>query len=62
MNIKQEIQDCKSRIKKYQNQSRNCFNDDLKQHLDYQLRQEQLKLESFELLLDLSQKVGEHYQ
>ena len=62
MNIKQEIQDCKSRIKKYQNQRRNCFNDDLKQHLDYQLRQEQLKLESIELLLVLSQKVGEHYQ
>lgn len=62
MNIKQEIQDCKSRIKKYQNQRNNCFTDDLKQHLDYQLRQEQLKLESFELLLDLSQKVGEHYQ
>ena len=62
MNIKQEIQDCKSRIKKYQNQRNNCFNDDLKKHLEYQLQQEQLKLESFELLLDLSQKVGEHYQ
>lgn len=62
MNIKQEIRDCKSRIKKYQNQRNNCFNDDLKKHLEYQLQQEQLKLESFELLLDLSQKVGEHYQ
>ena len=62
MNIKQEIHDCKSRITKYQNQRKNCFNAELKNHLDYQLRQEQLKLESFELLYALSQKVGEHYQ
>ena len=61
MNIQQEIQDCKSRISKYQNQINYCSNEEQKNHLNYQLKQEQIKLEGFELLWELSQKVGGNY-
>lgn len=62
MNLKQEIGNCKALITKYQNQLTNCYNEDLKRHLEYQLTQEQLKLESYELLLDLYKKVGRAYE
>lgn len=58
MNIKEEMKESRDRITKLQNQIPNCFNPDLKRHLEYELRQEQLKLESFELLLELSHKAG----
>ena len=61
MNIQQEIQDCKYRISKYQNKLSYCANDEQRNHFAYQLRQEQIKLEGFELLWELSQKVGGNY-
>ena len=61
MNIQQEIQDCKCRISKYQNKINYCSNDEQRNHYAYQLKQEQIKLEGFELLLELSQKVGGNY-
>lgn len=58
MNIQQEIQDCKCRISNYQNKLNYCSNDEQRNHLSYQLKQEQIKLEGFELLLELAKKVG----
>ena len=62
MSIKQQIFEHKARITKLSNQITNCFNPDLKQHLQYELKQEQLKLESCELLLALSKKAGKDYE
>ena len=58
MNLKQEIGTSKATISKLKKQIPNCKNEESKQHLEYKLKQEQIKLESFELLLSLSQKVG----
>lgn len=62
MSIKQQIYEHKARITKLNNQITNCFNLDLKQHLQYELKQEQLKLESCELFLALSRKAGKNYE
>lgn len=62
MNIKSEIHEHKARITNLNNQISCCYNPELKQHLTYELYQEQLKLESCELLLALSQKAGVDYQ
>lgn len=62
INIKQEIGSSKALINKYKNQLANCYNIELKQQLEYKLQQEQLKLESYELLLGLYQKVGYWYE
>ena len=62
MNLKQEIGNSKALITKYQKQIKNCYDEDLKQHLKYQLKQEQIKLESYELLLSLNEKVGRNYE
>lgn len=48
----------RSRVQKLQNQLSNCYSPELKAHLQYELKQERLKLESCELLLDLSRKAG----
>lgn len=58
INIKEEMKESRDRIKKLQNQIPNCYNPDLKRHLAYELHQEQLKLESYELLIELSKKAG----
>ena len=58
INIKQEINESKQRVQKLQNQLSNCFNPDLKRHLEYELHQEALKLESYKLLLELVHKAG----
>ena len=52
INIKQEINESKQRVQKLQNQISNCFDLELKRHLEYELRQEALKLESYILNLD----------
>ena len=62
MNLKQEIENSKALITKYQKQINNCYDEELKQHLKYQLKQEQLKLESYELLLSLNKKIGRNYE
>ena len=62
MNYKQEIGNSKALITKYKNQIANCFDEDLKNFLQYKLNQEQLKLESFELLLSLNKKVNHKYE
>ena len=62
MNLKQEIGNSKALITKYQKQIKKCYDEDLKQHLIYQLTQEQIKLESYELLLSLNKKVGRNYE
>ena len=62
MNTKEEMKEHEARITKLTNQITNCYNPDLKQHLQYELKQEQLKLESCELLLALSKKAGKDYE
>ena len=62
MNIKEEMHEHKARITKLSNQITNCYNPVLKRHLEYELHQEQLKLESCELLLALSRKAGKDYE
>lgn len=56
------MKESKASIQKLQNQIPNCYNSDLKRHLQYELHQEQLKLESYELLLDLSRKAGAEHE
>jgi len=58
INIKQEINESKQRVQKLQNQISNCFDLELKRHLEYELKQESLKLESYILLLELAHKAG----
>ena len=58
INIKQEINESRQKVQKLQNQLSNCFHSDLKRHLEYELHQEELKLESYELLLELAHKAG----
>lgn len=62
MNVRQEIANSKKMIIKYQNKISNCKDEDLKQSLENKLKQEQLKLESFELLLALHKKVASFYE
>lgn len=50
---------CRARIIKLERQINNCYQPDLKRHLEYELRQETLKLESLELLNALAKKAGE---
>lgn len=52
------MDESREKVQKLTNQLSNCFDTDLKRHLEYQLKQEALKLESFELLLELSKKAG----
>ena len=40
MNTKEEMKEHEARITKLTNQITNCYNPDLKQHLQYELRQE----------------------
>lgn len=58
INIKQEINESKQRVQKLQNQITNCFDLELKRHLEYELKQEALKLESYILLLELAREAG----
>lgn len=56
--IKQHLDTSTSRIKNYKKQLATCTNDDLRAQLLYKLKQEEIKLESFELLLFHYQKMG----
>ena len=56
--IKQHINTSTSRIKNYKKQLATCTNEDLRAQLLYKLKQEEIKLESFELLLFHYQKMG----
>lgn len=56
--IKQQIGTSTSRIKNYKRQLATCSNDEMRTQLLYKLKQEEIKLESFELLLYHYQKVG----
>lgn len=58
LNLKQEIGNSKALIKKYQNQIESCYSENLKESLQNKLKQEQIKLEGYELLLELYKKVG----
>ena len=58
INIKQEINESKQKVQKLQNQISNCFDLELKRHLEYEFKQESLKLESYILLLELAHKAG----
>ena len=62
INIREEMKTHKARIKKLNNQITNCYNPDLKERLQYELKQEQLKLESYELLLALARRAGKNYE
>lgn len=62
MNLKQEIGTSKSKISTLKNKISNCNNEELKEHLKYQLKQEQIKLEGFELLLSLYKRIGTFYE
>ena len=56
--IKQHINTSTSRIKNYKKQLATCTNGDLRAQLLYKLKQEEIKLESFDLLLFHYQKMG----
>ena len=62
MNVKQEIAHSKKLITKYQNQISNCKDEDIKKILYNKLVQEQVKLESYELLVALNKRVGSFYE
>lgn len=62
MNVKQEIANSKKQIVKYQNQLSNCKDENLKQIISNKLKQEQAKLESYELLFALRKRVGSFYE
>ena len=62
MNVKQEIAHSKKLIAKYQNQISNCKDEDIKRILYNKLVQEQIKLESYELLVTLNKRVGSFYE
>lgn len=62
MDIKNEMNTCKSKIRNYKKSLSFCTNEEEKNHLQYQLKQEEIKLESFELLFSLSKKVREKYE
>ena len=62
MNVKQEIAHSKKLIVKYQNQISNCKDEDLRKILYNKLVQEQVKLESYELLVALNKRVGSFYE
>ena len=52
------MNESREKVQKLTNQISNCFDLELKRHLEYELKQEALKLESFELLLELAKKAG----
>ena len=52
------MDESREKVQKLTNQISNCYDTELKRHLEYQLRQETLKLESYELLLELAKKAG----
>lgn len=56
--LKQQIGTSTSRIKNYKKQLATCSNEELRSQLLYKLKQEELKLESYELLLYHYKKVG----
>ena len=56
--LKQQIGTSTSRIKNYKKQLSTCTNEELTTQLLYKLTQEELKLESYELLLYHYKKVG----
>lgn len=56
--LKQQIGTSTSRIKNYKKQLATCSNEELRTQLLYKLKQEELKLENYELLLYHYQKVG----
>lgn len=62
MDIKNELNNCKSNIKYYKKVLKLCTDTEKQNHLKYQIEQEQIKLESFELLLSLSEKVRGKYE
>lgn len=62
MNLKQEIGTSKAKISTLKNKLSNCKNEELQEHLKYQLKQEQIKLEGFELLLSLYKRIGTFYE
>lgn len=57
-NLKQEIGNKKSYIKSIKKKLAQCSNSDIQFRLEYKLRQEEIKLESLELLLHYYKKVG----
>lgn len=62
MDIKNELNNCKSNIRYYKKVLELCTDKEEQNHLKYQIKQEQIKLESFELLLSLSEKVRGKYE
>ncbi len=56
--LKQQIGTSISRIKNYKKQLATCTNEELRTQLLYKLKQEEIKLESYELLLYHYKKVG----
>lgn len=53
---------CKSKIREYKKHLEICTDDEERQHFQYQIEQEKIKLESFELLSALSEKVRGKYE
>ena len=62
MNIKNELNNCKLSIRNYKKTLELSSDEEERNYLKYQIQQEKIKLESFELLLSLSEKVREKYE
>lgn len=62
MDIKNELNNCKSNIRNYKKILELCTDEEERNHFQYQIKQEQIKLESFELLLSLSEKMRGKYE
>lgn len=53
---------CKSKIREYKKRLELCTDNEEQKHFQYQIEQEKIKLESFELLSALSEKVSRKYE
>lgn len=62
MDLKQEINNSKYNIRNYKKILEITSDEEEKNHLYYLIKQEEIKLESFELLLSLSEKLRGKYE
>lgn len=58
INIKQELNTSKQKVHALRKQLSNCHNKEQMSHIEYAIQQELIKIEGYELLLDLSHRLG----
>lgn len=62
MDLKQEINNSKLNIRNYKKELESSSDEEERNHLYYLIKQEKIKLESYELLLSLSEKLRGKYE